>query len=877
MIWKIALLGRVEVRFGTREVTRFESTRVVALLARLALFPNRIHPREELIELLWPDTEPAVGRNRLRSTLSTLRRQLESSEAEGDLFQVSRHSLRLNPQACTCDVWELEQAIRQKRWNTASALHRGELLPGFYDDWIVTERERLEAFCDDLEDRQDGGSSLETPALESDSVALAPLLPGYLTAFFGRETEKEALIALLRESRLVTLTGSGGIGKTRLSVEVARRLAPEFERCAFVALAECLEPTALLERIRLALGLQGRTVLAEALMEQRTLLILDNFEQLLEGGGGLVVSELLTHLPLLTCLVTSRRTLGVSGEREWALLPLPVPTEAEPGSAALALFVDRARAIRPDFAVTERNQGDLLALARLLEGVPLAIELVASRIRALSLTELSERLTQHFAELARAPLRSHKEERHRSLHATVEWSWRLLSPRLQRFLASLSVFRGGWSATAAVSVCSEPDAAALLEELVADSLVTVTERENGTMRFHLLEMIRSFVEERLDLTRRAELQQAHAAYFLEWCRALGCQWHHMDSELENLRASLDFAVATENAELALRLLRPIRLLLGFRGGAEPSLPVFRRALALSGGAPDLRCLGLLELSALLVMLQERGEARTYFEKARSVAKEAGENPAQELALLRGEIQLAAPRFESPDSVLPLFERALALARQLEERETEANLLNFYGTFALRIQENLEEAEQLFQRSEALYAALDDRLHANYVLLNRANTAMEAGRLPEALERYGQCRQACRLLSDHVLETYVDNSTGTLLSKMGEWDAAKAHLLACLRQAWRLGYRYILGFALLNLPEPLARTGQIEAAASLLGFVESYWPAHHVPFTEEDHEYIHRVQQLCGERLGEAPARFLFGSGSALPLRDAVFLALDPVS
>ncbi|MGC4046778.1 MAG: AAA family ATPase [Armatimonas sp.] len=289
MGWRVTLLGEIRVTYDTRETTRFESSRVVALLARLVLFPERIHPREQLIELLWPDVELEIGRHRLRTTLFALRRQLEPSGSSESLILADRHALRLNPNVCTCDVWELERAIRQKHWQSARALYRGELLPGFYEDWILTERERLEALSESLP--------------EPTTIPISPpLLPTYLTVFFGRESEKAQLTRLLHEQRLVTLTGPGGIGKTRLATETARLLASAFERCAFVSFAECFDSGGLTERLRGALGLQSNTDLRETLSEQKTLLVLDNLEHLLRSrrrslGSGTSIPSAASKLP----------------------------------------------------------------------------------------------------------------------------------------------------------------------------------------------------------------------------------------------------------------------------------------------------------------------------------------------------------------------------------------------------------------------------------------------------------------------------------------------------------------------------------------------------------------------------------------------------
>ncbi len=861
--WNVYLLGVVQVHFGEWRITHFESTRVIALLARLALFPERIHPREELVELLWPEVDPDVGRNRLRSALSSLRRALELPGTTGDLFLVDRHSLRLNPQAFTCDAVELTRAIGQKRWREARELHRGELLPGFYDDWILTERERLEALCESLPEPQE----VPEPPVR---LPRTLLLPAYLTTFFGRETEIAALATLLRQHRLVTLTGSGGMGKTRLSVEVARAVAPSVDRCAFVALAECHEPGELLTRVRSALGLQGDTPIFEALAEQTVLLVLDNLEQLLDQEASTVVEELLLRLPQLTCLVTSRRGLGIEGEREWPLAPLPLPTDEEPMSAALALFVDRARAVRPDFSLTVKNRDDLLDLGIHLEGIPLAIELVASRIRAYSLSELAAQLSSHFSSVTHARIRGHKDERHRSLHATVAWSWRLLSPQLQRFLAALSIFRGGWSAEAAEAVCEEPDAHGLLEELAADSLVVVSERPDGSVRFRLLEMIRSFVEERLAPDRRAELAEAHGSYFLVWQETRGSRWHEMHDETQNLCAALEQALSTGNARRAFALLKPVWTLLGLRRGEE-SLSLIQRALDIPETTSYQRCMGLLEQYFLLMTLGNWNDAAISLETAE---KEIEEDKKRELFVLRAQAYNLVKHQANQKEVIPLLEKALTLSLSLKDREAEAFLLNLRGGIALRQEKDFDLAESVYAKSEEIYLSREDITNANQILLNRANAAIESGNFEKASDLYETCRKNCRKIGDDLLETYVDNGMGSVCVKKKQWAEAEFYLLNCIRQAWKLGDRYILGYALWNLSEPLLYKNNFEISAQLMGFSELFWTSNFTQLTDEDDEYRESIRRRCFEKIGAARTWLLWKKGSALSLRDAVTLALS---
>ncbi|MGC4046779.1 MAG: hypothetical protein QM758_23545 [Armatimonas sp.] len=352
----------------------------------------------------------------------------------------------------------------------------------------------------------------------------------------------------------------------------------------------------------------------------------------------------------------------------------------------------------------------------------------------------------------------------------MEWSWRLLSPTLQRFLASLSVFRGGWSARAAATVCEEPEAQRLLEELVANSLVVAEETPNGAMRFRLLEMIRSFMFERLPAPRLTELQHSHGQFFQAWSAAQGSQWHLLPQEQENIQAALLFAVETSDAERALALLKPMRLLWSLRGGTEDNVTLLRQILALPGASTTQRCAGLIEAAALLMTLTGgRDEARAYIEEALTLATE---NAALEAAAIGVQVPLEWLRYSEYAEGSRKLEHALTLARQAEVRETEANLLNVSGILALRHDKNPTQAETFYRQAEALYEALGDSLHANYVRLNRANAALEAGDMPSALEHYGHCRRICQQLGDTMMEIDVANSTGVLLARQKLWKRRK---------------------------------------------------------------------------------------------------------
>ncbi|HLV80822.1 MAG TPA: hypothetical protein VKT32_11095 [Chthonomonadaceae bacterium] len=288
--------------------------------------------------------------------------------------------------------------------------------------------------------------------------------------------------------------------------------------------------------------------MAVALSAQPSLLILDNFEQVAAGGAP-VVRTLLKRVESLICLVTSWRTLRLAGEREFPVPPLPVPHEADSPeqllhTASAQLFVDRAQAVRPAFQVTAGNAGDVALLCAELEGLPLAIELAAARAKALTPSQIRERLSERFALLASK--KSDKGERHRSLWAAIDWSYHLLPPDLQQFFARLSLFRGGWSLEAAAAVCNEPLALDYLSQLQGHSLLSA-EESAPELRFGMLESLRDYAAEQLQEKERQNVARQHGDYFLRLAEQSSSQltgpeqqrWlARLEREHDNLRAAL---------------------------------------------------------------------------------------------------------------------------------------------------------------------------------------------------------------------------------------------------------------------------------------------------------------------------------------------------
>jgi predicted ATPase/class 3 adenylate cyclase len=401
-------------------------------------------------------------------------------------------------------------------------------------------------------------------------------LPAQVSSFIGRQAEVSRVGSALKESRVVTITGVGGVGKTRLSIQVAAELLPRFRDGAWlVELAGVRDPEALVEAVAAVLRMTNRGTrsmedsLIEALAQKQLLLVLDNCEHVLSTVARFV-GRIERSCAGVVVLATSREGMAVEGEQIIALPPLE---SGDPGgdmerlvhTDAVRLFVDRARHVKADFALTENNGRAVVQVCQRLDGVPLAIELAAARVIVLSPNELLQRLDRRFQVLAGG--RRGAVERHATLRAAIDWSYELLNPSEQRLLARMAVFTGGCSLEAIEEVCSgdlveRDDVMDLVTGLVARSLVVAEDGITGT-RFRLLETIRQYAEERLaDCGETAALLGRHAQYYGDLSARIAEHFYgpdqliaarQMNIERDNIRSALAHAIDTENAALAVPL------------------------------------------------------------------------------------------------------------------------------------------------------------------------------------------------------------------------------------------------------------------------------------------------------------------------------------
>jgi predicted ATPase len=566
----------------------------------------------------------------------------------------------------------------------------------------------------------------EFPALQSLN-SIPNNLPLQLTSFIGRETELGEIKRLVENNRFVTLTGSGGVGKTRHALQISAEVLDDFPDGAwFIELASVSDSATVISAVATALGVredQGRPLLAaltEHLRKKTLLLLLDNCEHLLDACARLV-DPLLQECPQLKVMMSSREPLGIAGEVTYrvASLALPDPLNLPPLETlsqfdSVRLFIERAAAVKSDFTVTKDNAPAMAQVCARLDGIPLAIELAAARVKGLAVEQIAQRLDDRFRLLtagSRTAL-----PRHQTLRAMIEWSYELLSEAEKALLRRLAVFIGDWTLEAAEGVCAEPgDGAAevmdLLLRLVDKSLVTPHE-QNAQVRYRMLETIREFARERLSQSGEEEgLRERHLEFFLTFSaqaepRLHGAQawiWlQQLGGEFENVRAALMWAHESRTPQPIARLamateqLADVQLLLGV---PTQSLPLYQETLRLCEGAElaDLKTTARLNAKILQTM------ARLFMHIDRVQFRALRQEAEEPRAALLASLEAARADPPSPETVRVL--RALALDAMHVRDPRDWSLAEKFGRDAVAMAEQVDSPADL----SAALSALSDVL------------------------------------------------------------------------------------------------------------------------------------------------------------------------
>ena len=697
------------------------------------------------------------------------------------------------------------------------------------------------------------------PALAAEARPQARL-PVQVTRFFGRETEIARITQLLRgePTRLLTLSGAGGTGKTRLAIEAAGRMAAAYQGAVWlVPLADLsdasLIPSAILDALRLPRSPQREPLeqIVEALARQPSLLVLDNFEHLVEAGIE-IVQTLLSRVPSLTCLVTSRQRLGLSAEREFPVLPLPIPNGPDTPERlslydSVRLFVDRAQAVMPHFQVTNHNAPSVAELCDRLEGIPLAIELAAARAQALTPSQMLSQLQNRFEFLSTR--KRDVSDRHRTLRAAVEWSYRLLSWELQRFFCRLSVFRGGWSVEAAEAVCEEGLALDYLALLQESSLVLSEESGQG-MRFRMLETLREYGQEQLSPQERAVLAQEHLRYFMQLSLAntgdyyggpRGEKHDLLEAEIDNLRAALVWSRQAEgDAESGLWLAMSLNSFASVRGYWREVREAIEQALARAPSAPvNLRMKALRGLALIVSRMGDREHGKSLMAQSLLLAQESGNEVAaaeiladmgrtdEALALFQKnsvdwgilwcqdiKSRLGVERGEYVQSRV-WFEQALETARREGSLGPQRGYLFRLGRIAL-FQGEYNQARAFFEECLSLARTIRDQAFVGYSHRNIGYAELAEGRYAEGRTRFEESLTIMRRLSDDLHAALSLCGLGEITLRLGDNETARALSEEAYRICERKGQGNEVGMALsLDILGALALRGQDSAQARAL--------------------------------------------------------------
>lgn len=637
-------------------------------------------------------------------------------------------------------------------------------------------------------------------------------LPVPATALIGRERECEAIGELLRERRLVTLVGPGGSGKSRLALQVAADAIDHFKDGVYwVPLAALREPDLVEPTIAQAMGITDG--LATHLANRQILLLLDNFEQVVEAASGL--AELLAATAALKLLVTSREPLQLAGEWDYAIPPLP---QAD----AVALFTERAKALKSDFEADSA----VAEVCRRLDGLPLALELAAARVKVLTPNQMLDRLGRRL-DLLTAGARD-LPTRQRTLRATVDWSYDLLAPDEQGLFVRLSVFSGGWTLDAADAVCdADLDT---LESLVAKSLVAQVGE-----RFGMLETLREYALERLEASAECEsLRDRHARFFLALAEEGGRElergeqevWNRrLSAEHDNLRAALEHFLMAGDSERGLRLVAAIWKFWFDQGLWQETSRAVERALASSAGTTPAR------------VRVVQGAAWTSWRQGDVGAGRA------------------------------FAEESLRLSRELGDPRITARSLHTLGTIVS--DEDPGRAASLLEESARYSESAGDLVRLAGTLQNLAIIAWESGDHRRAADGFKRALELARQSGNQRGSSIHLLSLGHVARVLGDHQLSRLQFAESLAMAHKLGFKEVIVEALSGSAMLAASIGDHEWAGALVGAAQRENDFGHSFDVESIRREYARTLSSLREQLGSDGLERAMAAGRALPLGSVI--------
>ncbi len=731
------------------------------------------------------------------------------------------------------------------------------------------------------------------PVVETASSSL----PVQRTGFLGREKEVAAAEQLLLrpDVSLVTITGPGGIGKTRLAVQLASRLAEHFSGGTyFVSLSSLSDPGLLASVIVQALGIREAgtqspmEVLKASLRRSGRapkLLLLDNFEHLIEAVPTLV--ELLSVASKLKVLVTSRSALHVYGENEFPVPPLALPeqsvatVEVLSQSPAVALFVQRAVAAKPDFQLTPENAAAVAEICARLDGLPLAIELAAARVKVLSPTAMRTRLSSRL-QLLTGGARD-MPQRHQTLRAAMDWSYDLLTPTEQRLFRRLSVFVGGCTLEGAEAVCDAKGDLGLdvlngMESMVDKSLAQRDEQADGEPRFVMLETIREYALEKLEVSgEKALTKRAHAAYCLvlaeeratEQVGTVSADWlAHYGVEHDNFRAAVEWLTETGDAEWGLRLGGALFRYWEMREYLAEGRARLDKLLKIAGAqAPTkARSRALFAAGVLGVEQGDYAAADALIRESLEISRQLGN--AQGAAVCLNALAVSARDRGDILSARSLFEESLTVWREVGDPKAVASAVSNLANI-VKLQGDNTRARSLYAECLSIFSGLGDRAGVAWSMNYQGDVARDQGDPAAARALYEESLEIFRELGDRwgIAGTLAD--LGNLASDQGNYSMAQDLYRQSIRLFQELEHKR--GIARLLECFACSAAVQLEAQRSLrlAGAAAALRQNIGAPLTPAEHAKLEASLHTARQALGGTMGGTAWSEGWALPVEKAI--------